>query len=462
MLELGELGRNLQQVWQDPAFWAAGAVVLVYAFLRFSQRPTGQGAPFYEDTDPVAPSRAFTTAFRYRSLQFLYVGIYALAYAAIVIIASVPALRAIAAETLKIWSDSQTLAPETGITITTWAATLLSVLLPQAPVLQRIDNLTRSAMHKAAAIPLKAQELSREMREGAFRFTRNEMLRELGRTFPSPQVLDMALKAPDSPLYAFARLQYLQIAIRKLGDRDTKFRAFVNNHRANIDPIFARLNDLNEQVLAGPLAPTFDPYSGRAVKNTAFDASVDKLVRQSLDDAFARLTRFLACALLQSSLTEESAYDQIEWLGFARPRRERRIDVMTLVYAYLITFAATTGTSTVMWLIVRRLCAGAPAAEDGICAVNAAVLSFDRFVFWGVWGGAIHMLAILCALVVRFTWGLHGASRWRYGSVAEHRALAYIIVGALSWATGNAISTGIHNMLIRRIAASTPGGDGSD
>ena len=90
--------QNLQQILNDPLFWGAGIVVLTYAWLRFAQRPTGMAAQAYSDTDPAALARAFTTASRYRFMQCVYVALFALAYAGLVVVFSIPGLRAIAAE----------------------------------------------------------------------------------------------------------------------------------------------------------------------------------------------------------------------------------------------------------------------------------------------------------------------------------------------------------------------------
>ena len=435
MVDIVQLQKYLTDVWNDPTFWAAGVVVLVYAFLRFNDRPTGQAASFYQDTDPVAPSRAFTTAFRYRTLQFSYVGIYALTYALIVIVASVPALRDLAVEISKIWNPDAALKPQAGVAITTWAATLLSVLLPHAPALSQLDNGTRGALHKAAAIPFKAQKLSREMREGAFRFNHNDLLRVLGRSFPTPLKFDAALKAQDSPLHDFVRLQYLRLAIDKLAERDPKFRAFVNSHHDNLDPIYSHLDKLREHVMNGQLAPDLDPYSGRAVQQTEFDTSLGELVRSALDDAFERLTRFLACALLRSSLTEESAYDQIEWLGFARPSGGDRIDILTPIYAFLITFSATLATSASIWWWLYKSCQGAEPQVE-LCSFEAGSLGIGRFIFWGLGAGAIHMVAIVCALVLRS----RGRTTWRRGSTLEFHALSYGMILVVSWVVCNVIA----------------------
>ena len=422
---------TLSEWLHEPVFWAGITVVIVYAFIRFNQPAIGFVADVYNDTDPVGPARAFTTVFRYYVFALVYAGVSALVYVLLILIAGNEELRQFFGQFFVALDVSDEEKAKITASAPTWAASVLTIMLPSVRGLRDIDGNLRARLHKLAAIPFKAQGLAAEVLEVAYRINRNQSYQAVRGEFDDPALVDASLSTPDTPMAKYVRLRYLNRKMEAWAEQSSDFKVFLRNHQDNLRSVLKRAESLRPFLLAAAPRPTVcgqADCNGQA--NPRIDDAVAQLMDDRLSDAYERLVRFLCCAVLYCERTEHAAYERLGWLGFRLKRQQARFDFYAPLYASVLIAVVTVFTGLAAWLLANELdfFGGREDIDQGRILLT--------FIGWALPAAVMHTTVICGALVVKY-WVLPDLLAKGHGAISgDQRFVAYLLIALQGWGLG--------------------------
>ncbi len=426
---------TLSEWLHEPVFWAGITVVIVYAFIRFNQPAIGFVADVYNDTDPVGPARAFTTVFRYYVFALVYAGVSAMVYVLLILIAGNEELREFFGQFFVALDVSDEEKAKITASAPTWAASVLTIMLPSVRGLRDIDGNLRARLHKLAAIPFKAQGLAAEVLSVAYRINRNQSYQAVRNEFDDPTLVDGSLSKPDTPMGKYVRLRYLHRKMEAWAEQSSDFKVFLRNHQDNLKSVLKRVESLRPFLLAAtPQAATCDNADCNGQAGPRIDDAVAGLMDDRLSDAYERMVRFLCCAVLYCERTEHAAYERLGWLGFRLKRQHARFDFYAPLYASVLIAVVTVFTGAAAWLLAQDL----DLFGDLEDVHQGRILL--TFIGWALPAAVMHTTVICGALVVKY-WVLPDLLAKGRGTISgDQRFVGYLLIALQGWALGSAVA----------------------
>jgi hypothetical protein len=345
---------NLSPIISDISFWICLGSVFLFAYGRFNVSLI--------DTDELAPPlrpHAFTLAFRFQLVAFIYVGVHALVYFALIYCGSIPDLQAPIAKLFGGLTDAN--GKQLGVGTPAWAALIASAAAPSIPWLVRLDERVRSKLHDLASIPRKAELIGAAVLK-APGFPQAPVV-------PSDPSRDQVMAAAVMHRRRFARLRTLWDELQQSGDQKVKGRygTFFHDNKTVLDGFTAEF--------------AVDPSDLPSTDAAAFEDRLAASVRKA-----ARLT---GCALLNAEASEAAIGRRLALHGIVTPPLGLEFRFVHLIVAFFaLGLMAIAGSYTAV---------GVYAAASGQAGLDIIVVQWRNFLMWGGVNDAAYLLPVLLA-----------------------------------------------------------------
>ncbi|MBP0593800.1 hypothetical protein J8I87_29760 [Paraburkholderia sp. LEh10] len=284
------------------------------------------------------------------------------------------------------------------------AALILTSLLPNAPLLQRFDELIKVWFQRVGNIPFEVRELSQRLKDSIFRPSKDRLLRmcsDIKEAGIDPEWLD-APQGSLAQIWACTAALYMTI---KTGAMPKGFLRFADSRkdvRAEIDRRFESL----QSVEPGVLVQLDD------AKSSALAKHLERKVRKDIDDLHEMLCDYISAGVLETEWTFAQRHARLVGMGFRdldKPRHVLGSHEVVLITGLI--FLAMMFVS----LATRRFFEPTPLGQNFRTAVLVSI---------------IYGIAIVVAIYPKAIWSFADIVRVGTRPVAAYVASAFVAVVA--------------------------------
>jgi hypothetical protein len=285
--------------------WMALVLITLFAMDRFSTP---------------SENRASTTAVRYYSAAFTYIGIYWIAF---FVIKKYPVFINLVSNNMEMGNGAALPQWMTESPSTLVVAILLSILLPKIPLLSDLDAKLKTLLQKMADIPYETRRFSKEIH--AAPFSMPEHLRQglhdrlASRGFDQNEI---AIEGGEPAKQLWTKISILLLGLESW-EADAGFSAFIHERHFQYQRIKKRYRRLIQMAKScfdlmheAPAAVADDGMARAAAK---FHASF----MSEADDLLGNICDFISQGVLKCRLTHNTRITAMARIGFQLNREDR-------------------------------------------------------------------------------------------------------------------------------------------
>lgn len=286
------------------------------------------------------------------------------------------------------------------------SALLLTVVLPNVPILSKIDDWLRKSFQDMGNIPQEARRLSANMRRSSFVVPDGESLRQrVKERLAGFASKDIVLEPNNSPQFQWVKITALFVQVKSWPDtrKYDRFVESLSEDYSSIERDFERLGNkaLNCCKLMRGVKTRDDKSAAKAV-----DECVSNF-REQADLLYKALCDFIARGILRCELTKQDRQEKLREMGFTDLPQTRA----PLNANQVVTMGGAVSLAILM----------------GMISLSSQIPQMSRALFIAAMVGVMYGTAIVAAIYPKTIWTF--ASREKTG---QRPIVAYVLSGVIA------------------------------